>query len=106
MNITKTLRLALKKVLSLQFGEVKTDKAVLIWDGDADLKAGDEVFVAVEGEDEPRPAEDGEYITEDGKTIVVVDGAVAEIKDPEAEVADEPEAETEASAETEVNAAD
>lgn len=62
-----------------------TDKGELFWEGDEDLKAGDEVFVENEGERQPAP--DGEYATEDGKVIVVVDGKVAEIKDPEAEVA-------------------
>lgn len=91
MKIKTALKLALKSVLSLKFGAVNTDKGRILWDGDEDLKVGDEVFVEVEGEDEPIPAEDGDYITEDGKTIVVVDGKVAEIKDPEAEVAPESE---------------
>ena len=92
MRITNALKIALKQVLSLKFGEVATDKGRLIWDGEEDLKEGDEVYVEIEGEDEPQPAADGEYVTED-KTIVVVDGKVAEIRDPEAEVA--PEAEEE-----------
>ena len=62
-----------------------TDKGELVWEGEEDLKAGDEVFVETDGERQPAP--DGEYATEDGKVIVVVDGKVAEIKDPEAEVA-------------------
>ena len=62
-----------------------TDKGELFWEGEEDLKAGDEVFVETDGERQPAP--DGEYATEDGKVIVVVDGKVAEIKDPEAEVA-------------------
>ena len=62
-----------------------TDKGELFWEGEDDLKAGDEVFVENDGERQPAP--DGEYATEDGKVIVVVDGKVAEIKDPEAEVA-------------------
>ena len=62
-----------------------TDKGELFWEGEEDLKAGDEVFVENDGERQPAP--DGEYATEDGKVIVVVDGKVAEIKDPEAEVA-------------------
>lgn len=62
-----------------------TDKGELFWEGEDDLKAGDEVFVETDGERQPAP--DGEYATEDGKVIVVVDGKVAEIKDPEAEVA-------------------
>lgn len=101
MNIGKTLKLALKKVLSLQFGAVDTDKGRLIWDGSEDLKEGDEVFVEVEGEDEPQTAESGSYKTEDGKTIIVVDGVVSEIQDPEAEVADEDKAEEVEAAEEE-----
>jgi len=89
MKITERLKIMLKSILSIQMGEINTDKAVLVWDGEEDLKAGDSVFVLVEGE--PQPAEDGDYITEDGKTIVVVDGKVSEIKDPEAEVAPEEE---------------
>ena len=64
MKITERLKIMLKSILSLQMGEVKTDKAVLIWDGEGELEAGMEVFV--EGEDgEYAPAADGEYITED-----------------------------------------
>lgn len=69
-----------------KFGSVTTDKGVLVWDGEEDLKAGDRV--EVEAEDGNRAAaEDGEYVTPDGKTIVVAGGEVAEIRDPEAEVA-------------------
>ena len=71
-----------------EFGRKGTDKGELIWEGEEDLKEGDEVFV--EGEDgELAPAPEGEYKTEDGKTIVVAEGKVAEIRDPEAEVAPE-----------------
>ena len=87
MKITERLKVMLKNILSIKMGEVNTDKGRLVWDGEDDLKAGDEVFQIVD--DEPKPAEDGEYITDDGKTIVVVEGKVAEIKDPEAEVAPE-----------------
>lgn len=73
------------------FGRKATDKGELLWEGEDDLKAGDEVFVENEGERQPAP--DGEYATEDGKVIVVVDGKVAEIRDPEAEVAPEDNAE-------------
>ena len=69
------------------FGRKATDNGELIWDGEEDLKEGDAVFIEEEGE--RRPAPDGEYRTEDGKTIVVVEGRVAEIRDTEAEVAPE-----------------
>lgn len=88
MKIANTLKLLLKSVLSLQFGEVSTDKSTLYWDSTDNLKEGDEVYVKGENEDFV-PAPDGEYTTEDGKVITVVEGKVASIKDPEAEVAPE-----------------
>ena len=98
MKITNKLKLMLKSILSLTMGEVATDKAKLYWDGEGDLEQGMEVFVEDE-EGEFAPAPDGDYITEDGKTITVVEGKVSEIKDPQAEVASEPEAEEEVEAE-------
>lgn len=92
----KTIRVADGKVAEIidpeaevdaAFGRKATDNGELIWDGEEDLKEGDAVFIEEEGE--RRPAPDGEYRTEDGKTIVVVDGRVAEIRDTEAEVAPE-----------------
>lgn len=69
----------------MKFGEVNTDKGLLYWFGDGELVAGEEVY---QGE-ERNPAEDGSYLTEDGKEIKVVDGKVSEIVDPKAEVSDE-----------------
>lgn len=66
-------------------GSVSTDKGIISWDGEEDLKAGDEVFI-LDGEGNRSTPEDGDYITTDAKTIVVADGRVSEIKDPEAEV--------------------
>ena len=72
-------------------GRVTTDRGVIAWPGTEDLKAGDPVSI-IDQDGGERPAEDGEYMTEDGKTIVVAGGLVAEIRDPEAEVAPETEA--------------
>lgn len=85
-NMSKLSRLkaALAKAFA-EFGNITTDKGVLAWDGDDDLKAGDSVYIE-DAEGNRTPAEDGDYKTEDNKTIVVVDGKVSEIKDPEAEV--------------------
>ena len=74
-----------------EFANVTTDKGILAWDGDEDLKAGDAVYIE-DAEGNRTPAEDGEYKTEDSKVIVVADGKVVEIKDAEAEV-EAPEAE-------------
>ena len=98
MSMLEKFREVCAKVFAA-FGAVSTDKGVLFWDGDEDLKAGDAVFKEDEN-GERIAAEDGEYVIEDGKVIVVADGKVAEIKDAEAEVAPaEPEAEPEANAE-------
>ena len=67
---------------------MSTDRGVLSWDGEEDLKAGDAVYILDE-EGNRSAAEDGDYITTDAKTIVVADGKVSEIKDPEAEVGTE-----------------
>lgn len=74
-----------------KFGRVTTDKGILEWPGEEDLKEGDSVQVVTE--DGYAAAEDGDYKTEDEKVIAVADGKVAEIRDPEAEVATEPEPE-------------
>lgn len=75
------------KILS-QFGAVATDKGSLVWEGDGELKEGDIVTL----EDGSQP-ENGDYKTEDGKTITIEDGKVAKIEDAEAEVAPEQEPE-------------
>lgn len=93
MSKLALIRAALAKALQ-EYGSITTDKGVLAWDGDEDLKAGDSVFVE-DAEGNRTAAPDGDYMTEDGKTIAVADGKVAEIRDPEAEVAPEPEAEAE-----------
>jgi secreted Zn-dependent insulinase-like peptidase len=79
---------SLTPLLEQTFGRIATDNGELVWEGEGDLAEGAAVFV--EGEEGLTPAPDGEYKTEDGKTIVVVEGRVAEIRDPEAEVAPEP----------------
>lgn len=83
-------RLEAEQKAEQKFGRVTTDKGIIEWPGEEDLKEGDSVEV-VTADDSREAAADGDYKTEDGKTIVVVDGKVAEIRDPEAEVAPEGE---------------
>ena len=78
------IKLELAKMLA-KFSDIKTDKGVLTYDSDEDLRAGMDVYVADEN-GEYAPAADGEYVTEDGKMIVVKDGKVESITDPKAEV--------------------
>lgn len=91
-NMSKLKKLFAALTAYLQMGNVTTDKGVLAWDGEEDLKAGDEVYI-LDQEGERHDAEDGEYRTDDNKVIVVVDGKVSEIRDAEAEVAPQNEPE-------------
>ena len=80
----KKFATALAKMLA-KFASITTDKGVLVWDTEDDLKAGDSVYA--QSEDGTRvKAEDGDYKTDDGKVIKVADGKVAEIVDDDAEV--------------------
>ena len=84
MSKLSKFKAALAKMLQ-EFGNVTTDKGIISWDGDEDLKAGDSVYVE-DSEGNRTPAPDGDYKTDDNKVIVVVEGKVSEIKDAEAEV--------------------
>lgn len=84
MSKFKKFKAALARVLA-EFANVTTDKGVLSWDGDDDLKAGDSVYVE-DADGNRTPAENGDYKTTDGKVIKVEDGKVSEITDAEAEV--------------------
>lgn len=88
MTKLKKIKAVLRSLL-VEMGEVSTDKGILIWDGDEDIKVGD----AVKGIDEEGndiEVADGEYTTEDKKVIVVAEGKVTEIKEPEEMPAEEP----------------
>lgn len=73
-------------LLDVNLGRVTTDKAIITWDSDEDLKSGDFVR-GIDEEGNEYDLEDGDYVTDDGKTIVVEGNKVVEIRDKEAEVA-------------------
>ena len=83
MSKLEKIKAKLAQILA-QLSVVKTDKAVLEYDGE-DLVAGMTVYVTNEEGERVAP-EDGEYTTEDSKVIVVKDGKVESITDPVAEV--------------------
>ena len=88
MTKLKKIKAVLRNLL-VEMGEVSTDKGILVWDGDEDIKVGD----AVKGVDEEGndiEVADGDYTTEDGKVIVVAEGKVTVIKEPEEMPAEEP----------------
>lgn len=84
----KKFKEALAKLVGEAFAQVTTDKGILRWETDEDLKAGDSVFY-IDENGEPVKPEDGDYKTEDGKVIRVADGKVVEIIDDRAEVDEE-----------------
>ena len=83
MNKLEKIKAELAKLL-IKYSVVKTDKAVLEYDGE-DLVAGMDVIITDENGDKV-PAEDGEYVTEDNKVISVKDGKVESIIDKAADV--------------------
>lgn len=70
----KEIKFSLKKVLA-NFGQVETDKGILEFVGE-EMTVGSEVYINSE------IAPDGEYLTPDGKTVVVESGLIKEIKEP------------------------
>lgn len=98
MKITQKLKIMLRALI-LKAGELETDKGRLIYDGD-ELTVGTDVFIEQAGENdeiEVVPAPDGEYEA-DGRTYVVAEGRIAEIREPE-EPAEQEEMEDEPAAE-------
>ena len=83
--MNKTI-LKLSRIL-LQIFSTQTDKGELIHEGE--LAVGVEVFVEKQGE--IQPADDGEYVSEDGK-IIVSEGKIVEIIVEEKEIPEEPKA--------------
>ena len=83
MSKLEKIKAELAKLL-IKYSVVKTDKAVLEYDGE-DLVAGMDVYITDENGDKV-PAEDGEYTTEDNKVISVKDGKVDSIIDKAADV--------------------
>lgn len=63
----------------LKLAEIPTDKETLIVEGE--LAVGKPVFI--ETEEGPVPAADGEYVIEDGRTVIVAEGIITEIKEVE-----------------------
>lgn len=79
-NIKNALATLLFEIEKVAFEKTVTDKGVIGYEGE--FEVGAKVFLVNEN-DEQLPIEDGEYITEEGKTIVVAEGVITEIKEKE-----------------------
>lgn len=88
MSKLEKIKAELAKLL-IKYSVVKTDKAILEYDGE-ELVAGMDVYITSENGDKV-PAEDGEYTTEDNKVITIKDGKVESIIDKAADVEAEEE---------------
>ena len=98
MTKLELIKTKLAKIL-LQFTSIKTDKGILEYDGE-ELAVDVEIYIVDENGERSMP-QDGEYGTEDDKTIVVTDGKVTEIKEKEEEVTEEETVEEEVTEEME-----
>lgn len=97
MSKLAKIRLQLSQILA-SFSELKTDKAILYWPTDEEIREGLEVYVLDEN-GEYSEAPDGEYADEAENTIVVKDGKVESIT-PKAEAVEETVEETVVAEET------
>lgn len=91
-------------LIEVEFATIKTDKAVLEYDGE-EIAVGTKVYVVDEETTERVAAEDGQYTTEDNKVIEVANGEVISIEEKEAEPIEEPK-EVEPEAEPDVEGAE
>lgn len=71
-------KLKLAKMLNIQFAAVGSDKGPLHFDGDV-LESGMSVY-QLDEQGDLQPADDGEYLLDDGRVAVVVNGSVSEIQ--------------------------
>ena len=86
----KSIKEALKAMIrQMEFSTATSDKGVIGWDVDGDIEVGVEVYVVDENGDR-QPIEDGDYVLEDGRTVVVKDSKAEEIKEKAEEVVEEP----------------
>ena len=94
MTNKKKVKMFFKSLL-MQLAEIETDKAKLIYDA-PELAVGVEVYVESDNENEEFiPAVDGDYITNDERTIRVEGGVVVEIIEKKEEETSVEEAPTE-----------
>lgn len=98
MSKLKKIKQVLRTLL-VEMNEISTDAGIITWDGEEDIKIGDEVK-GMDEEGNSIDIADGEYTTEDKKVIVVSEGKVSEIREPEEETQEEESQENEQSEET------
>lgn len=88
MSKLDKIKYMLARLVSM--ASVTTDKGIIAWDTEDELKEGDNVYTVNEA-GESMPAEDGDYTTEDGKTITVEGGKAVKISEAGEEVEPQPQ---------------
>lgn len=89
MSKLKKIKQVLRTLL-VEMNEISTDAGIITWDGEEDIKIGDEVK-GMDEEGNSIDIADGEYTTEDKKVIVVSEGKVSEIREPEEKTEEKPD---------------
>lgn len=88
MSKINDIKMLLRSILT-SFNSVSTDKGAVVYEGD-ELEVGASVH-GVDEEGNEIPLEDGNYVAENGDTIVIADGKVTDIIKPEDKPAEESE---------------
>ena len=101
MSRLQKIKAELARML-MKFEVIKTDNGVLEYEGE--LAVDTEVFITDAETEERTPAADGEYVLEDGRTLVVEGGKITEIKEKVEEIEPETTEETEPEQTEEVEA--
>ena len=101
MSRLQKIKAELARML-MKFEVIKTDNGVLEYEGE--LAVDTEVFIVDAETEERTPAADGEYVLEDGRTLVVEGGKITEIKEKVEEIEPETTEETEPEQTEEVEA--
>lgn len=77
----RSIKEALKAMIQeMEFSTATSDKGIIGWDTDGEIAEGTEVYIVDENGDR-QPIEDGDYVLEDGRTVVVKESKVEEIRE-------------------------
>lgn len=87
-NLIEKLKAAFNQIVGDHFRTDTTDKGVIAWEGEEDIKVGDTVEIVSE-DDERSAAPDDTYTLSDGTVVTIEGGAVTEVKEPESEPAED-----------------
>lgn len=81
MGKLKRLKASILRAIA-EFGAITTDRGILTWDGEEDIAVGDMVYIEDE-EGNRTPADEGNYVDENGIVYAVAEGKLTAIVPPQ-----------------------